>query len=341
MKRDSRFETLRIISMFMILLFHYQYFSQPWRLSGHHSLSFYFLPSAYLELGKLGVYLFVMITGYFVGNSQWTLQKGVHKAGRVWSETIFYAILIFVIAYLCGQIPNPKMELITSIMPFTHDLYWFVDAYIVLILLVHYLNIVLVHINRNDFKCLIIIVSVFASLLSPINSTIFTNEIQFGFIIPAYLIGAYFRKYHISFQIPLLKAMVYYFIAMVGASILYFVGHTSYINFFFFGIFQLISASYIFNFVMQRKSFGNAGINVIAKTVFASYLITDNEIVRRLLWSAKLFHDHACSTLQMGIIAIFIVVFIMILCTLIDVLRAGLFSFLKRVLYFLRKKDSC
>lgn len=100
MKRDSRFEVLRIVSMFMILLFHYQYFSQPWRLTGHHSFSFFLLPSAYLELGKLGVYLFVMITGYFVGNSKWSLNKGAHKAVQVWLETFFYAFCIFAAIYV-------------------------------------------------------------------------------------------------------------------------------------------------------------------------------------------------------------------------------------------------
>lgn len=326
MKRDSRFEVLRIISMFMILLFHYQYFSQPWRLGGHHSLTFFFLPSGYLELGKLGVYLFVMITGYFVGNSQWTLQNGVHKAGQVWLEAFFYAILIFLVTYLFGKDRNSGFELFTAITPFVHGLYWFVDAYIVLMLLVHYLNIVLIHIDRKDFKWFIIIVSIFASLLSPINSTIFTNEIQFGFIIPAYLIGAYFRKYQVVLRKPLLKAFVSFLIAMIGASVLYFIGHTSYVNFFFFGIFQLVSASYIFNFVMQCKPFSCKIVNIVAKTVFASYLITDNEIVRKLIWGLTVFHKHSLSMIQLDGIAVAIVIMIMAFSTIIDLAREKLFK---------------
>lgn len=216
--------------------------------------------------------------------------------------------------------------------PFIHDLYWFVDSYIVLMLLVPYLNIVFINVDRNEYKWLIIIVSIFASLLSPINSTIFTNEIQFGFIIPAYLVGAYFRKYQITLQIPLLKAILSYVIAIVGASALYFTGHIRYINFFFFGIFQLISASYIFNFVMQRKSFSNKGVNVIAKTVFAAYLLTDNPNIRNLLWGLPIFHCKNSSLLKLDLFALLLTIMLMICATLIDLLRLLIFSIIRKLI---------
>ena len=93
MKRDSRFELLRIISMFLIVIFHLEFNSQVWRSGTVSTYPNVLYLASYLSLGKLGVYLFVMITGYFIGNKMYSISKGIGKAFIIWWETLFYAVL--------------------------------------------------------------------------------------------------------------------------------------------------------------------------------------------------------------------------------------------------------
>lgn len=209
-KRDSRFELLRIISMFCILLFHFNYYSQAWRLEGHHSFWYYFQFGSQLGLGKLGVYLFIMITGYFIGNKSYSVRKGFKKALYIWCEAFWYSSLIFIIALQLGLIKDVTKEALLSFLPFINSAYWFVDAYIVLMLLVHFINPVLINSSKKDLQVLILIISILACVLSPINSNIFTNELQFGYILPAYLAGAYIKKYPTQINYPLWKALIVY-----------------------------------------------------------------------------------------------------------------------------------
>ena len=92
MKRDSRFELLRILSMFLIILFHFEYFGESWRIAKANSLLNQIILSSYLPFGKIGVYLFIMITGYFVGIKRYRIKKSLSKTFIIWSETLFYSV---------------------------------------------------------------------------------------------------------------------------------------------------------------------------------------------------------------------------------------------------------
>ncbi len=324
MKRDSRFEVLRIISMFFILLFHFAFYSQPWQTTGYSFWSFAQL-SSILGLGKLGVFLFVMITGYFMGGKLYSLKAGIKKAITIWLEVIFYTVIIFVLGMRFHLVTVIKKEALLSFLPFINSMYWFVDAYIVLMLLVHFINKALQGFKQSEFVMLILILAVLVCGLSPLNSTIFVNELQFGYILPAYLIGAYLRRYQISYRYPLLKAVLVYLLAVFGATILYVFGKTTYITFFYYGIFQLIVATYIFDAVINVKPFHSQAINTVSKTVFASYLITDNEIIKRYLWNLPVFHNSSHTLSTTIVIAGIFLLLLMVVCCLIDWLRIFVF----------------
>lgn len=326
MKRDSRFELLRIISMFMIIIFHFDYFGQQWRVSSIHSFWDYTLLSSYLTLGKLGVYLFIMITGYFVGNKAFPISKSLLKSCSIWFETFYYSVGIFVVLCLTKLATFSVSQLFKCALPFINDQYWFVDAYLILMLLIPFINICLQQLSRKQFFYLIIIMGFLACALTPVNSAIFSSEIQFGYILPAYLIGAYIKKYSVNIAFTKSKIVSIYLTTIILASVCYQAGKTNYINVFFFGIPQLLLATLIFIEVTHERPFVNKFINSIAKTVFASYLITDNLSVKGLLWNLSIFHNHGISTLQMNALGIVVVLVLLITCSLIDYLRILLFD---------------
>lgn len=330
MKRDSRFELLRIISMFMIIIFHFDYFGQQWRLNSIHSFPDYICLSSYLVLGKLGVYLFIMITGYFVGNKMFSITKSLIKGFNIWLETFYYSLCIFIVLCLTKLVPYSFNQLIKNALPFLNDQYWFVDAYLILLLLIPFINIVLNQLTRSQFFYLILIISFLASALAPIKSIIFSSELQFGYVLPPYLIGAYIKRFKLQIRFARIKLLFLYILTVIVAAIFYQIGKTNYINIFFFGIPQLLMATLIFvEVVTQGKPYVNRFINGIAKTVFASYLITDNLLVKVLLWNIPFFHNAQISLLKMNLIGALIVLGMIVICSIIDYVRIILFKALK------------
>lgn len=62
-KRDSRFELLRIISMFLIIIYHYGLYGN-WNNSSLKTQIF-------SPWGQIGVSLFVLISGYFLSTQDY------------------------------------------------------------------------------------------------------------------------------------------------------------------------------------------------------------------------------------------------------------------------------
>lgn len=325
MKRDSRFELLRIMSMFLIVIFHLEFNSQVWRTGTVNTYPNALYLASYLSLGKLGVYLFVMITGYFIGNKMYPISKGIGKAFVIWCETLSYAVLVFLACLALNLISFSWHSLLVSFFPFLTDQYWFVDAYIVLMLLVPFINMVLQNLSRLQFLYLIVIVSILASLLSPINSLIFSSELQFGYLLPPYLIGAFIKKEQLRVNHPGIKFILVYLATITIASLFYYFNFSKYINIMYFGIFQLIMALYLFITFQSWSSFHyNKVINVMASTVFATYLITDNSLFKPILWGNHFFYNSNLGLVN--IVGIGITVVLLLGCGVIDLGREFLFA---------------
>lgn len=329
MKRDSKFEILRIFSMFMIIIFHFEYFGQQWRINSSHSFVNYLLLASYLSIGKLGVYLFVMITGYFIGNRTILIQKSLIKSFNIWIQTFYYSVIIFVLLCLMHFTAFSFHGLVKVCFPFLTDQYWFVDGYIILLLLIPFINLTLARISKSQFLYLILIISFFASALAPIKSIIFSSELQFGYLIPPYLIGAFMKKYQRKVNYVKTKILSVYLLIIFCAAVCYQLGRTAYINIFYFGILQLLMAYLIFSWFANGRSFYNVTVNKFARTVFASYLITDNILIKNILWNLPLFHDKSYTLLQINLVGVVIVIGLLIICSIIDYVRIIIFNHIK------------
>ncbi len=119
--RDSRFEVLRIIAMLLIVLFHFSLQAQPYRLDeGSHNIIYIFLVRLFMPFGKIGVDIFVIITGYFLGGKVLSIKKSLERIWTVWSQSIFYSILLFVLYTIFNHKINKDyiIKAIKSIFPF-------------------------------------------------------------------------------------------------------------------------------------------------------------------------------------------------------------------------------
>ena len=89
MKRKSNFEILRIISIIFILFHHFFYENVILDYTSSITIN-QFISQVLYSLGKIGVNIFILITGYFCINSNFKLKKIL----TIWLQTIFYSWII-------------------------------------------------------------------------------------------------------------------------------------------------------------------------------------------------------------------------------------------------------
>ena len=97
--------------------------------------------------GKLGVDIFVLITGYFmiVSNCKFT------KVVKLYLTTLLYSLLFLVVAYIYGEHHVPSRILYSSLFPFGGNAYWFITTYLMLYIFVPYLHVYPCQYIYNNF----------------------------------------------------------------------------------------------------------------------------------------------------------------------------------------------
>ena len=102
-KRDSNLESLRIVSMLLIVGSHYAYHG-AWPASAPLAAGRLFLQ--FLTLGNIGLNCFVMITGYFLVDSTFKLRSVLRIAGAA----VFYLVALLLIS----RAVDPRGELVAT-----------------------------------------------------------------------------------------------------------------------------------------------------------------------------------------------------------------------------------
>jgi len=95
--RQSNLELLRIISMLLILMHHYSVHG-GFNLSNVPLTFNVFLVQLLSLGGKIGVNIFMLITGYFMVNSKFNFKKLL----RLGLQVLFYSVGFMLIFYLTG-----------------------------------------------------------------------------------------------------------------------------------------------------------------------------------------------------------------------------------------------
>lgn len=197
--RKSNIELLRIMSMLLIISFHYVY------KSGYvfESLTINsFIVKAFYMFGELGVNLFVLITGYFMINGKFSFKRLI----RLVLEVEFCNILVMIIANILGilKYKSIKSIVVGLFFPIISNSYWFVTAYILLYCFSPFLNILLKNMNQKIYiKFLVVgiliysvIPTFFGLLYNSTEETLYYSRFIWFLII--YSIGAYINMYQIN-----------------------------------------------------------------------------------------------------------------------------------------------
>lgn len=297
--RNSNIELLRIISMLMIVVSHYANFAvmhvgqenayETWATG---STVLKFLTSSCI-LGQIGVGLFFSITGYFTVG-----KRDTPSLKKILSAVLFYAPLSIIIMALgitvCGYTYGVKSNLIllalqTICVPLTGSLWWFVTAYVALILFSKSINSFVSSLNQKGYIAVIILTGIFGLVLGELGS----NLHDFERAVFYYLLGGYFKLYN---RPPKKSKML--FSGAVAITLLIINGILQY-NIYsnsdivilrkFFSMISIVIepflVSVLFYLFANLKIEANAFVNRIASYTFGIYLFHEAPYTRGLLWN--------------------------------------------------------
>lgn len=197
--RSSNIELLRIVAMVFILFHHYSLYNSLYTLDLGNINKY--IGILFFSLGKIGVNIFILITGYFLIQKKFSIKKLI----KLWLEVLFYSIGIFLIFCICGKVQLNIKELIKFIFPISYNKYWFITIYLILYILMPIINRYVSKISKEQYKKMIIILFIlsvglysimYGTTTYMINETFpFSNMI---FYVLIYLVGGYIRLYGIK-----------------------------------------------------------------------------------------------------------------------------------------------
>lgn len=293
-ERNSSIELLRILAMLFIVLSHagsYGGFGQPASAVSINSL---FLQ--WSKLGGVGVNIFILISGYFLCEKELKLSSATRLLAQGW----FYSLALFLVCRFGFGYQYSLSELLLVFLPNLFYEYWFLTAYLILLLLSPFVNKLLSVISRKQHLQLI-----FTTVTMWIAIRTFTTSELLGATVPyvftVYIVGAYFRKYPEnwfsrkshriivtagSFSLLFLSALA---ISILSLKIPALAGKSAFLyakN----SLLTLGCGVGLFSIFLHRKPFYSKWINVISGCTFGVYLLHENPVFRTILWN-RLFNN--------------------------------------------------
>lgn len=359
--RQSNFELMRILSMFMIVLWHViknniNFVETP-------NIVHFFLMIIICTI-VIHVNSFVMVSGYFSSSKKknsW--KKAFSLVGVTWFYKVAIALILF---FVTVGVLGPN-ELLKEFFPL--DIirsYWFINCYILLLLLSPFLNILLDHLTESQYRKLLLTSFLLFSVLPFVtNQTMVSNDgfnlIQFIFL---YLIGAYFmrypleKNYHFKYfsknKIQVLSLLLFltciffnlciYFLSLylkgIDQVLLQEVGEALHHSIFCYSSPIIIIQTIAYFQFFKTLSFQNKWINLVASLTFGVYLFHENYYLKLILYAPFQIHKHAQN---MGIfVYAFVIAFsIFLVGIIIEWIRKKITEFLKKRKWVQKYYDKC
>lgn len=192
--RQSNFELMRIVSMFMIVFWHlFRNGTFFYSCGGTCGVLVIFIQC----LLCIHVNSFVLLSGYFQYNKKMKVTKVIQINNSIW----FYKFTILLLFLLTGLDSFDLIPFLKGLSPFSHGEYWFMSVYLILYLISPILNIVIENSDKKKHKRIIILLFLILSILTTITKQEMYNNncgYSLGNFILLYFIGAYLRKYPIE-----------------------------------------------------------------------------------------------------------------------------------------------
>ena len=274
--------------------------------------------------GKLGVNLFILISGYMTACSTFKSRSLL----RVVFETVFYSVSILLLYLIFNPaVVDSGSNVVKSFIPCISSMYWFVTSYIGMVIVSPVLRLLLNRLSREQLRSFLILMFVPLSFIPTFTHMDFIVN-GFVWFVYLYLVAGYIRLWGVSwsrrlnFRLIVLSFAVIYLSSFAiscacGVRKMPLTAMNS--------IFMLCISVCVFRAASELKIGSILSINMMASGSFAVYLIHENWLVRKTLWPslASIYSSPSLVLLFAGIIfacALFVA------CVLLDLMRQRFFE---------------
>lgn len=346
--RNSSIELLRIIAMLMIAFYHFAVHGKfDWEVSSVLPTRFWY--NFLVMGGKIGVDIFVLISGYYLINNKkksTELERIVKFVGQVF----FYSIVIFIIGGLTGISDMGVKPFLKTCFPLTFSQWWFASTYFVLYIMHPFLNILLHSIEKSLYQRFLLILIILWSVIPTFTTSSYQCNSLLWFV-TLYSISGYIRLYGLSNKFTTKHYFIFYLVCsmltytssvaftILGSKWEIFASNVTY----FYGqekITTLLISLCLFMVFATLKMNYHKWINIVASATFGVYLIHDNKIVRQFLWIRLFKNAQYQESLFLIPYSIIVVVIVYVVCSFIDLFRQYIIEkpFMMLIKPYLEKK---
>ena len=315
--RKSNFELLRIILIIMIITLHYLNGNMGGALSNTNPHTFnYYLIHFIESLCIVAVNCFIIITGYFSYKKR---SIKISKVIHLFSLCICYGLLIYLGMIIFKQVVINKASI--GILVKTIFNRWFVLVYIVLYLLIPFINKLISGLSKKNLRILIIINTFFFYIFSTfyINTLIPDNGYGIINFINLYLIGSYIGKYCDKKKIKKLLTFGVYILCAILTTLISL--YTSKNAFAYSNIFNVIGAISLFLTFKNMHIKDSKLINKISTYTFSTYIIHENTFLAIILFRS-LFRCNKFYNSKLFIVnLLYTVLGVYLICIIVEFIR--------------------
>jgi surface polysaccharide O-acyltransferase-like enzyme len=326
-QRQSNIELLRIFAMVMIVAHHLGVHSEY-----DLNCNMIIINKLWIQFiqmgGKVGVNIFVLISGYFLITTQ-TLK--LSKVLKMWLQMLVHALVLFLLLVLLGKEEFNLGDLLGCFVPMICSGWWFANTYFILFLLSPFINTGLRAMGKRTYQRFLLLLLVCWCVVPTIMGNYLESNALLWFIF-LYALAGYLR---LHVDVTVLKSGVWKAIALyitvatfLLASVLDGLGVDSaldpYSSGYFYGMQQLpillTSVCWFVGFLSSKVEYSPV-INVISSATFGVYLIHDYGTMRQLLWQDLFNNDLYTNSPWMIPYTILQIIVVFAACAGIELLR--------------------
>ena len=187
-KRNYGIELLRLVFMFMIVM---------WHILGYGGIITHsFTGSTRVIYGALIVLCYCAVDGFaFLSGYVSTKNRKKEKIVNMWFQVFFYSFFLTIILALILHQNLGTSEILKYVFPISHGVYWYMTAYFILLLVMPMLNKYLFELDEKESKKIFVLLFVLFSCISFVSDPFKTdNGYSALWLIVLYIMGVLARK---------------------------------------------------------------------------------------------------------------------------------------------------
>ena len=366
--RKASIELLRIAAMLMIVAGHASIhlnfaLAQPayWSIQPYRGIASV-IEFVILQYGQVGVQIFFIITGYFLCKKAFSLPRVVKAWAQVFLYSVVLALVSVIILALAGNLSlitswfsqNIPQNLLKTFAPLVGHEYWFMTAYVLLLLLAPALNAFIRKFGRRGLERALILfafIAIVPLLSADLNYYGEPFRAIFGYLIGAYIqnyLNLRARKYRprnlfLVVFASIAVSLAFTFVALRGGSFAHSfawdtmptVGVPLVASIIAAALFILCVRPGRADRLFAKNPRTHAAILLFSSATFGVYLISENLFVGHLLWGAAnkftAFAVHG-PTLEKFSLLILVTLCVFVICAVAAIVLDRLLAPLKKYL---------